>query len=113
MRHNFDSLALVIYGIDITLSTNWAIRIYTLAYATVIIDRLLTAHSIYHAFNIMTICATRSLNRHYTHIYTSSSRPVLSSSHMDLVTNVCVCGKTGQWVPPAGEGEQRWECGAG
>lgn len=70
MRHNFDSLALVIYGIDITLSSNWAI--YTLAYATVIIDRLLTAHSIYHAFNIMTICATRSLNRHYTHIHTYS-----------------------------------------
>lgn len=57
-----------------------------------IIDRLLTEHSIYHAFNIMTICATHTyqpLNRQSTYI---KSVPTHAAELVDLATNMYIPG---------------------
>lgn len=57
-----------------------------------IIDHILTEHSIYHAFNIMTMCAARTcqpLNRQSTYI---KSVPTRAAELVDLATNMYMPG---------------------
>lgn len=103
--HNFDSFSW--YMVETLLSARTGLYIYTCICNCdhwPLIDCTFNISCIQYYDNMChPHLPTNSLNRQSTHIHTrtrtSSSRPVLSSSHMDLVTNVCVCVDWGSGCP--------------